>query len=138
MHIEGGCLCGSIRYTCDAEPALTANCHCKHCQRQSGSAFSTIIGVPRAALKVRGSLSSYDDKGDDSGQPVIRQFCGKCGSAVVSDVRATPDLLWIKAGTLDDSSSLKPQMSFWTDSAQAWVAIDKSLPHFGRNPPLRG
>ena len=46
MHIEGGCLCGSIRYTCDAEPALTANCHCKHCQRQSGSAFSTIIGVP--------------------------------------------------------------------------------------------
>jgi hypothetical protein len=138
MQIEGGCLCGSVRYSCDADPALVANCHCKHCQRQSGGAFSTIVGVPRAALRVSGRLSSFHDKGDDSGLAVVRQFCPKCGSALISDVAATSELLWLKAGTLDDTSWVKPQMSLWTDSAQPWVAIDKNLPHFGRNPPIGG
>lgn len=136
MNLEGACLCGSVHYVCDAEPVLTLLCHCKHCQRTSGSPYSVDVGVPRQALKITGAVASYHDKGDDSGMPVMRQFCPKCGSPIVSDVTATPELLWIKAGTLHDSSWLKPQMNVWTDSAQPWVSMDKSLPSFGRNPPL--
>jgi len=138
MHISGACLCGGVRYTCDADPVLTLLCHCKHCQRTGGAAYSVDVAVPRAALKINGTLASYHDQGDDSGLPVLRQFCPACGSPIVSDVGATADLLWIKAGTLDDTSWLKPQMNIWTDSAQPWVAIDNGLPHFGRNPPLNG
>lgn len=138
MRIEGACLCGSVHYTCDAEPVLTLLCHCKHCQRTSGSPYSVDVAVPRGALKVTGNLTSYADKGDDSGLRVVRRFCPSCGSPIVSDLDATPDLLWIKAGTLHDSSWLKPQMNIWTDSAQPWASIDRSLPSFGRNPPLDG
>ena len=41
----GGCVCGEIRYTCSAEPLLVANCHCRDCQRASGSAFATTLPV---------------------------------------------------------------------------------------------
>ena len=133
--IEGGCLCGAVRYTSDADPVATAICHCKNCQRQSGSAFSVIIGIPRASFSLQGDpMKSYEDRGE-SGQPVLRQFCGNCGSPVVSDVAVTPDLLWIKTGTLDDPSQLHPQMHIWTDHQQPWVDVAQELPKISRNPP---
>ena len=52
--MNGSCLCGSIRYTCDAEPLLTAVCHCPHCQKQSGTSFSVIVAVPKDSLTDRG------------------------------------------------------------------------------------
>src|SRR3954467_4758785 len=73
--MNGSCLCGSIRYTCNAEPLLTAVCHCPHCQKQSGTSFS-----PKDSLVIAGqTLKTFEDVGE-SGLPVRRQFCGKCGS----------------------------------------------------------
>jgi hypothetical protein len=138
MQMNGACLCGSVHYTCDADPIITLLCHCKSCQRTGGAPYSIDVGVPRAAFKVSGELTSFSDKGDESGMPVSRKFCAKCGSPIVSDLGATPDLLWIKAGSLDDTSWLKPQMSIWTESAQHWVKIDGDLPQYPRNPPLDG
>ena len=133
--IEGGCLCGAVRYTCDAEPALTAICHCKHCQKQAGTVFSTLVGVPRASLKMSGKpLKTYRDTGD-SGQPVLRQFCEDCGSPIISDVAVMPDLLFIKAGTLDDATWLTPQVEIWTDRKASWVSFDGEIAGFPGNPP---
>jgi hypothetical protein len=133
--IEGGCLCGAVRYECDAEPALTAICHCKHCQKQAGTAFSTLVGVPRGSLKLSGKpLKTYHDTGE-SGQPVLREFCEECGSAVISDVSVMPDLLFIKAGTLDDTSWLSPQVQIWTDHKLAWADIAGETASFPGNPP---
>jgi hypothetical protein len=132
---SGGCLCGSVHYSSEVEPVATALCHCKSCQRQSGTAFSTIAAVPRASLKVEGTLGTFNDRAD-SGKSVIRHFCPKCGSALISDVEVTPDLLWIKAGTLDDSSAFKPQMHIWCSSAQPWFKFTDGLPQFPQNPPI--
>ncbi len=52
--LDGHCGCGSITYSCDAEPVTTAVCHCTECQRQTGTAFSIVVGVPGDALEVRG------------------------------------------------------------------------------------
>ena len=60
-EIVGGCLCGKVRYSATADPAIVAVCHCKNCQRQSGTAFTTIVGVPKEALKVTGTLRTYED-----------------------------------------------------------------------------
>ncbi len=135
-NIVGGCLCGGVRYASDAEPVLTALCHCTNCQKQTSSAFSVVVAIPKGTLRLEGrELAAFNDQGD-TGQPVTRRFCPDCGSPIVSEVSATPDLEWVKAGTLDDMSWLQPQMNIWCDTAQPWVDIDDSLPKFEKNPPL--
>lgn len=135
-NMVGGCLCGGVRYEVGVEPELTALCHCEDCQKQTSSAFSILVAVPREGLWVWGeSLASYESLGT-SGHPVVRQFCSSCGSPVLSYVAITPDLIWLKAGTLDDRSWLRPQMNIWCDSAQPWVLMDRAIPGFARNPPI--
>ena len=132
--LDGGCLCGEIRYTSNAEPGMTLVCHCSHCQKQTGTSFSIIVGVPKDSFSVTGnSLSTYHDKGE-SGNPVDRSFCSKCGSPVFSVVAAAPDNVYIKGGTLDDRSWLKPQLNIWCSSAQPWVEMQAGVPTFDRNP----
>lgn len=133
--IQGGCLCGAIRYTSDSQPAMVALCHCTHCQRQSGAAFSVNVGVPKGTLRfTAGKTRVFTDTGS-SGQPVYRHFCGDCGSPIFSDVAASPQLDWLKAGTLDDSSWVQPAVSIWCASAQGWVPHPAGVPQFPQNPP---
>jgi len=122
----GGCLCGAVRYETQWPPLITGVCHCRHCQRQAGSAFSVIVGVPFAALERSGELTTYEDD-SDAGRAVHRKFCGTCGSPVFTE---TPDgmaqgMIFIKAGTLDDPKDLAPTVHFWTISAQDWVVFPK-------------
>ncbi|MFK7965239.1 MAG: GFA family protein [Burkholderiaceae bacterium] len=127
--IEGGCLCGSVRYECAAEPLMTAVCHCTHCQKQTGTSFSILVAVPQADLNISGTTRAFQDTGD-SGNPVERHFCPDCGSPIYSRVTALPDRLFIKAGTLDDTSWLKPVAHIYCDSAQSWVDIASDVPQF--------
>ena len=125
MPITGRCLCGGVTYSVDAEPVVQAACHCTDCQRQSGSPFSVIVGVPRGAFHVEGStLSSFTTIGEDHGGETQRNFCSRCGAPVFSDAAVAPELVFIKAGSLDDSSWLQPAIEVWTSSAQPWS------PHF--------
>ena len=134
-EIRGGCLCGSVRYRSDAAPVMTAICNCRNCQRQTGTAFSVIVAVPKGALVMEGEEpASYQDVGE-SGSSVVRRFCQKCGSPIFSEVAVTPTLDWIKSGTLDDVSWLKPEVNIWCDSAQPWVQMSDALPRVPRNPP---
>ena len=136
MNLNGGCLCGNIRYSCDAEPVLTAICHCPHCQKQTSSPFSIVVAVPRGTLKMAGqTLKTFDDVGE-SGLPVRRKFCGSCGSPIVSILDAMPDIEFIKAGTLDNTSWLNPTIEVWCATAQPWVKIDQSRQLMDKNPPL--
>ncbi len=132
--IQGACLCGDIRYATTAEPVVVALCHCTHCQRQSGAAFSVNVGVPKGSLTfTRGRPQVYADTGS-SGQPVYRHFCGRCGSPILSDVVSRPTLDWVKAGTLDDTSWLRPTLAIWCDSAQAWVEQPEDAKTFPQGP----
>src|SRR5215203_1715238 len=86
-NIVGGCLCGSVSYESEAEPTLTAVCHCRHCQKQTSSAFSMFIVLPKGSLRIEGEpLAAFEDVGE-SGLPVFRKFCPKCGSAIVGEHR---------------------------------------------------
>ena len=114
-----------MTYSADAEPLVQGVCHCTDCQRQTGNPFSVIVGVPRSAFKVEGStLASYATTGDDHGGDTERNFCSACGAPVFSIAAAMPDLAFIKAGSLDDASWVKPAAEVWTSSAQPWS------PHF--------
>src|SRR5438046_2340735 len=102
--LDGRCLCGAITYSADAEPLFTAICHCRDCQRQTGTAFSVVVGVPADKFEVSGELSSHTTVGEDHGQEVERRFCGSCGSPICSVSEANRDWIIVKAGTLDDTS----------------------------------
>jgi hypothetical protein len=123
--ITGRCLCGGVTYSADAQPVAQAVCHCADCQRQTGNPFSVIVAVPGAAFQVEGStLASFATIGEDHGGETQRNFCSACGSPVFSIAAVAPELVFIKAGSLDDASWLEPAVEVWTRSAQPWT------PHF--------
>jgi hypothetical protein len=129
-RISGGCLCGAVRYESSAEPMGTSICHCTHCQKVSGSAFSVNVIVPASSVTLHGeSLASFADKGE-SGRSLSRRFCRNCGSSIATEADGLPGVLIIKAGTLDDKSWLKPTTHIWTDSAQPWVRIEPGATTF--------
>jgi len=135
--IKGSCLCGSVQYESNAEPMMIATCHCTHCQKQSGSAFSVNIGVPKESVSVTGeSLREFEDKGTASGVPMLRKFCAACGSPILSEVLAAGGLNFIKAGTLDDSSWVVPGVEIWCDSRVGWGVAQTETPKMPGNPPL--
>ena len=129
--IRGGCLCGKIRYSANADPVFAAVCHCQNCQKQTGTAFSVAVGVPRSSISIEGQLKTFHDRGS-SGQPVDRNFCPECGSPIISDVAVMPEIRFIKAGTLDDTTWPDPEMHVYCDSAESWVQIPEGTKKFGK------
>jgi hypothetical protein len=86
--INGSCLCGRVRYKSDVEPTGAVICHCIHCQKVSGSAFSVNIIVLVSNVTWEGqSPASYADKGE-SGKPILRKFCQNCGSSIAAEAEA--------------------------------------------------
>jgi hypothetical protein len=133
--IEGGCLCGSVRYKSDVEPVFEVVCHCQTCRKNSGSAFSFNIAVPQDSLEVEGdTLRTYEDRSGASGQPFLRKFCGECGSHVYSHGPAYGALAFIKAGTLDDASWVNPTMHIWCSEKLDWSVIPAGATLVPRNP----
>jgi hypothetical protein len=134
-RISGGCLCGSVRYLSDAEPALVAVCHCVNCQKNTGSAFSLNLALPTESVTITGdSLATYEDRGGASGNPFFRKFCSHCGSPISGSGNAYSGLTFIKAGTLDDPSWVKPGVHMWCSDKQPWFAIEEGVKQMPGNP----
>lgn len=131
--IKGHCACGKVSYESSAEPAFTGVCHCKECQRQSGSAFAVVIGVPTAALTVTGELKTYVATAD-SGKPNVRKFCPNCGSTILSEPDAFAGVSIVRAGTLDDTSWVKPGMQIYCEAMQPWVSLGGDMQSFPKMP----
>jgi hypothetical protein len=120
--IKGSCRCGKVTYSSDADPVFVGVCHCKSCQKSTGSAYATVIAVPTATLTVSGPLTQFDDRGD-SGQGTHRSFCSACGSTVVQSADVMAGITMIPLGTLDDPTAVSPVMQIYCDSALSWAPI---------------
>ena len=133
--IRGGCLCGGVRYESQADPALVAVCHCATCQKNTGSAFSLNLGLPQDAVTIEGdTLATYEDHTGTSGKPFYRSFCSRCGSPIAGQGDAYSGLIFIKAGTLDDPSWVKPGAHIWCSEKQPWVVIEEGVVQAEGNP----
>ena len=77
VPFAGGCACGAVRYECSAEPLLGFNCHCRDCQRASGSAYASGMLVPEHAFRFTNGLPKYHPGVADSGRNVARGFCAE-------------------------------------------------------------
>ncbi len=130
--VQGGCRCGAVRYTSDAQPTFSAHCHCRDCQYSSGTGYATLFIVPAAAFNIEGEVRGYAVQ-SDSGNEVTRSFCPTCGTPVFSELAANPGIVAVKAATLDNPSIVSPQMHIWTASAQPWAETGE-LPTFEKSP----
>ncbi len=124
MTQTGRCLCGQISYELSGDVIATAVCHCDHCQRQSGGAFSVNLIAMENQLEVSGELTTFEDRGEnDDAVYVYRRFCGSCGSPIYSAMIEPAGLIAVKAGTLDDKSAVAPNVEAWCEHKQPWVDL---------------
>jgi hypothetical protein len=119
--MTGGCLCRRVRYAVIGEPLFSGLCHCRNCQRYTGSSFEAFMALPAASVSTTGELKTFEHAGG-SGRPVHRRFCPNCGSGVVN-VDPHAALTIVLAGTLDDPAVFAPTMEICCSSAQSWTQI---------------
>lgn len=135
--VEGGCQCGAVRYLLKARPLVVYACHCKDCQRFSGTTHTLSMFVKADDIElITGELRGYD-KAADSGRTVRMLGCLECGTKIWNEPLSFPNILVVRPGTLDDASWTRPVGNIWTDRALPWVEIDWSQPHFPGQPSDR-
>jgi hypothetical protein len=126
---EGGCSCGAVRYRLTSDPLFVHCCHCLNCQRQTGSAFviNLLIEADRVEL-LAGEPEPVDvPRGRTQKQRIFR--CPSCQVAVFSRYTSAK-VRFVRGGTLDDPSSVEPDVHIYTRSKLPWVALPESTPAF--------
>jgi len=134
---RGGCGCGALRYEIAAETFQTNDCHCRQCQKDSGTGHGSYLAFPLAGAVLTGQTRSYDFVGD-LGTVKRRVFCPTCGTPVYILFPQMPDLIVVRAGTLDEPERYRPQMVFWAEAAQDWDPPSPAVTAFARMPPSAG
>ncbi len=131
----GGCACGAVRYECSAPPLRMVNCHCRDCQRASGSAYSASLIMAASSVRLlRGQCAEYRIEAE-SGNYAKREFCAHCGTPLFASSVARPDFVVVKTSSLDDPSWFVPEADVWVASAQPWDHMNPTVPKFHKNRP---
>lgn len=128
-NLEGGCACGAVRYRLAGPPMFVNCCHCKDCQRQTGSAFVINAIIETGRIEVLKEKPVAVTVPTDSGRPHDIYRCPKCQVAVWSDYGRRPGLRFVRAATLDDPAQVKPDAHIFTRSKLPWVEV-KGAPAF--------
>jgi hypothetical protein len=125
---EGGCACGEIRYRLHSDPLIVHCCHCLNCQRQTGSAFVVNVLIEAERVEIlSGEPQPVPVPRGSKKQKIWR--CPTCQIAVFSQY-TTPKIRFVRAGTLDDPSSVEPDVHIYTRSKLPWVELPESTPAF--------
>jgi hypothetical protein len=133
----GGCACGAIRYECNALPLRMVNCHCRDCQRASGSGYSATLIMAASSVRLLNGVCKEHRIMAESGSVAEREFCGVCGTPLFARSLARPEFLGVKAASLDDPSWFTPEADVWVESAQPWDYMNPSVPKFAKRRPRR-
>lgn len=129
---SGGCLCGAVRYVISAEPVFSFNCHCRDCQRATGTVYAPIMAVPKDVVKITQREPTYYTARSANRETVSLGFCPECGPGVFSKLSANPEVICPKAASLDDPSWFSPAIDIYTESAHPLDAMNPVLPKVPR------
>ena len=131
--ITGSCLCGRVKYESDGEALFSVICHCRDCQRASGTSSVPVMGVQKSGFRVFGDVKSYSMVGGSQKQ-AVRNFCPNCGSLLFGTPEVIPDIVTIYVGSLDDATIYKPQHAMFTRDRPKWCERRAELPEFEAAP----
>ncbi len=126
--IEGGCLCGGIRYCYEGEIEEISICHCTQCRKAQGSAFAAVSPVAGERLRILAGaelIREYRSSPDK-----LRAFCGNCGSPIYSARDDLPGVKRLRLGTVDTPFTCANAFHIHTDSKASWWDCDDGLPSY--------
>ena len=129
--MNGGCLCGYIRYHVSAAMLEAGYCHCRLCQKSSGAPVLAWATVASSAFAyTSGSPAVFH-----SSATAQREFCPHCGTQLVFRHSREPDWLDFTVASLDEPAQLPPQYHIWIQSRLAWLHLDDALPQYADSGP---
>lgn len=132
-ELEGGCLCGSVRFRTTQAPLRTLVCHCTFCQRLTGSSSYAESMFPMDAVRFNaGPMTTYEHLSDGSGKRVFVHFCPSCGTTVSLTFERWPDIRAISRGCYDDPNAVRVSSHIWTRSAQVDTALPEGVDCFAQ------
>lgn len=130
---EGGCVCGAVRYHVRGQPTVGMVCHCRFCQRRTGSALAFIAYFDEQDVDfLRGMLTEYEHRSDESGRWLKMSFCSRCGTTVTHTAEVRPGWRGIAAGTFDDPDWFTIERHIWTRSKRPWISIPSNVAAFAQ------
>jgi hypothetical protein len=134
----GHCACGAVTYAFDTDPAFIADCYCQDCQRASGGAMATFMGVPADDFTILSGQPKGFHYIADSGQGLDRNFCPECGSRIfTSNLGTFPGMVFVMLGSLDRPESITPMLEMFVKRRQPWMSPQSrasELPQFSDMP----
>jgi len=138
---QGGCLCGAIRYATSSEPVRVTFCHCRFCQRATGSAYMVEPIFQKTSFEITsGTPATYTQASAGSGKRVTVNFCATCGTKLFLDLERFPEIFGVYGGTFDDPNWFEraPQSSrhIFLDSAQNGTVIPAGFSTFRQHAIL--
>jgi hypothetical protein len=129
MAHEGGCTCRAVRYRMTSAPLFVHCCHCRWCQRETGTAFALNAMIESERVEVLQGEPELVDTPSNSGKGQKIARCPTCRIALWSNYAGAGDALrFVRVGTLDDPDRLPPDIHIFTSSKQPWVAIPPGMP----------
>ena len=131
LPIDGGCLCGGMRYRISAEPSHADYCHCRMCQRATGAPVVPWLTVAREGFAwTAGEPAVYR-----SSASAERLFCPACGTQLAFRDLADPLALDVTVASLDEPAAVPPSHHIWTSSRIAWFELADDLPRYPERGP---
>ena len=125
---DGGCTCRAVRYRMLAKPMFVHCCHCRWCQRETGTAFALNALIEPDRMEVTGEVERIDTP-SNSGKGQVVARCPKCRIALWSNYGGMGDILrFVRVGTLDEPDRLPPDIHIFTSSKQPWVTLADGKP----------
>ena len=123
---KGRCLCGAVTYAFEDPVNWVAHCHCQSCRLNTGSPFTTFVGVPIAAFRWTGAEPAIHK----SSPGVRRRFCSRCGTPVSYETDSLPDEIHLYLAATEDPSGLVPQLHVHAVEQVPWVTLGDDLPKY--------
>jgi hypothetical protein len=133
MH-SGRCLCGAVIYKIASDPISARACWCRLCQYIGAGSGTVNVAFHSDALSVEGEVGDHVATAD-SGSRMQREFCPACGTHLFSRAETRPNLVFVRAGSLDDPEIARPVATIWTAEAPSWACFDPDLPQVEGQPP---
>ena len=133
MHTyEGGCTCRAVRYRLLSAPLIVHGCHCRWCQRESGSSFALNAMIESERVELLSGAPAQITLPSASGKGQVVSRCPTCQIALWSNYGGRGDLTrFVRVGTLDEPDRLPPDVHIFVDSKQPWVTLSDEVPAFG-------
>jgi hypothetical protein len=129
-ELTGGCACGAVRYRLRSAPMFVNCCHCRDCQRQTGSAFVINALIETDRILLLAGQPAPVAVPTESGRPHEIHRCPSCRTALWSDYGGRPALRFVRVGTLDEPAALAPDAHIFTRSRLPWVVLPPGVPAF--------